>query len=77
MMKEEPGTARTRSGGANVACEDFPLPFRIEQIPVGFELLWVDVRGVIGNPAVRCRTDIVEDILLLRIGVVMLLLILI
>src|SRR5687767_2504233 len=52
MMKEEPGTARTRSGRANVACEDFPLPFRIEQIPVGFKLLWVDERGVIGNPAV-------------------------
>src|SRR5215813_14881255 len=69
MIIEEPCIASAWAGLADIAHLDLTFPFRIQQIPIRFEFLNVDEFRVVVDGAVGCRTDIVEDVLVFRIGV--------
>src|SRR5262249_4065200 len=69
MVIEEPCVAGAWPGFADIAHLDLTFPFRIQQIPIRFKLLCVDDFRVVINGTVGRRTDIVEDVLVFRIGV--------
>src|SRR5262245_27105071 len=72
MIVEEPCVAGARPGFADISHLDLTLPFAVQQIPIRFKLLCVDNFRVVINGTVGCRTDIVEDVLVFRIGVMVL-----
>src|SRR5258706_13278167 len=52
--------------------DDLAFPFWIQQIPIGFDLGWIDQLGVIGDLAAARRAFENENITILRVIVMML-----
>jgi hypothetical protein len=71
VMVKEARVACTGSCFTDIPRLDLAFPFRVQQIPIRFEVLNVDELRVVVDGSVRCRADIliVEDVLAFRIRV--------
>src|SRR5205807_2510880 len=72
VIVEEPRVAGARSGFADVASLDLALPLRVQQIPIGSKLFYIDELRVVVDGPVSRRADIVKYVLAFRIGILVL-----
>src|SRR5439155_9619093 len=69
MVVKESGIAGAGPCLADIPRLDLALPLGVQQVPVRFELLYVDEFAVVVNGTVGCRTDVVEYVLSLGVRV--------